>query len=161
MFWIRLAPWICMIVGVLILVRRSTRSRKTALDRVLARSGAQSRWLSEAAFAVYGVLWTLVLATSFFQYKAISECIGLSVSGAFLYAFFYDRRRWHEEFCASVVARGYLMCPQCTYDLRSIGPSGRCPECGAPFAQEDLPRAWKSIFPSRVRRKLLGHDGSD
>lgn len=30
-------------------------------------------------------------------------------------------------------AADYRLCPGCAYDLRDLGESGACPECGLPF----------------------------
>ena len=39
------------------------------------------------------------------------------------------------------------LCPSCMYDLRAIGESGRCPECGTRYRARWLWRRWNQIFP--------------
>ncbi len=48
-----------------------------------------------------------------------------------------------------LIARGYLSCPHCTYDLRGVRLPGACSECGAALADSGVIRAhWWREYPS-------------
>ena len=60
--------------------------------------------------------------------------------GTFLFAWFVPRifKRRMRRF---VIARDFLVCTECRYDLREL-QENRCPECGTSFAPREVQLAW-------------------
>lgn len=42
---------------------------------------------------------------------------------------------------------GDRLCLHCRYDLRDLGDTGECPECGAEFSLPELSEAWNRLVP--------------
>lgn len=42
--------------------------------------------------------------------------------------------------------KGYLVCPECEYDLAGQGSPGRCPECGLDHTPELLRERWERTY---------------
>ena len=41
-----------------------------------------------------------------------------------------------------VAAHDHLLCPECTYDLRTLDAAGTCPECGRAYEHEAVRAQW-------------------
>ena len=39
-------------------------------------------------------------------------------------------------------AHNYVLCPECTYDLRTLDVTGACPECGRAYEHEAVRAQW-------------------
>ncbi|MBL0869989.1 MAG: hypothetical protein IBJ18_05360 [Phycisphaerales bacterium] len=71
-----------------------------------------------------------------------------------------ERRAFHEHMAERATYDGIdqPICPKCSYDLRGMGPSGRCPECGGHFqfssmlAQQFGEQAKMSAAPPPIAR---------
>jgi ribosomal protein S27AE len=45
-----------------------------------------------------------------------------------------------------LMARDWLMCTRCGYDLRNLPDLGHCPECGTGFLIADVRKLWQQWF---------------
>ena len=62
---------------------------------------------------------------------------------------------WHpisENLVARAAAHDHLLCPECTYDLRTLGEMGTCPECGRAYEHEAIRERWLDA-ERRLKRK--------
>ena len=57
---------------------------------------------------------------------------------------FLARKKVSREL-ATVVSRGYMVCPSCGYDLRNLGSPRRCPECGCSYDAQQLRELWEGL----------------
>lgn len=56
-------------------------------------------------------------------------------------------------------AHDHLLCPDCTYDLRTLDATGTCPECGRAYEHEAVRAQWVDAARRLEHRKLRGpHD---
>ena len=49
-------------------------------------------------------------------------------------------------------AADHLLCPECTYDLRTLDEAGACPECGRAYEHEAVRAQWAEA-ERRLKRK--------
>ncbi|MFI4882423.1 MAG: hypothetical protein ACIAQU_07550, partial [Phycisphaerales bacterium JB064] len=49
-------------------------------------------------------------------------------------------------------AADYLLCPDCTYDLRTLDDAGTCPECGRAYEHDTVRAQWAEA-ERRLKRK--------
>lgn len=52
-------------------------------------------------------------------------------------------------------AHDHLLCPDCTYDLRTLDATGTCPECGRPYDHAAVRATWLDA-ERRLRRGKRG-----
>lgn len=55
-------------------------------------------------------------------------------------------------------AHNYLLCPACTYDLRTLDKEGACPECGRAYEHEAVRAQW---LDAQRRLKRTSRGGVD
>ena len=53
----------------------------------------------------------------------------------------------------------HLLCPDCTYDLRTLDATGTCPECGRAYEHEAVRAQWVDAA-RRLKRRRAGGDGA-
>jgi len=63
----------------------------------------------------------------------------VAVNSAALIYYAVARRRLRR----TVTAASGAICPRCGYSLIGHDEEALCPECGAPFAREELARLWR------------------
>jgi hypothetical protein len=88
-----------------------------------------------------------VLSSGFNHYIFISIAFGLLVAGAYSYSV-ARRRGWR-----TVKAAGFLICPHCRYDLRSLDAAIRCPECGRSYTAASLEDTWSRSYRAESVRE--------
>jgi hypothetical protein len=55
--------------------------------------------------------------------------------------------RWQaKRLLDHLAACDWRCCYYCKFDLRGLPDSGKCPECGEPYAIEDVRRRWKDAW---------------
>lgn len=42
----------------------------------------------------------------------------------------------------------YGACPDCLYDLRGVGETGTCPECGRAYEMDEVRTLWRERYPA-------------
>lgn len=52
---------------------------------------------------------------------------------------------WHQRtrrMISRAAAHDHLLCPDCTYDLRTLDAAGACPECGRAYEHDAVRAQW-------------------
>lgn len=63
-----------------------------------------------------------------------------------------SRKRFARRITRRAAARDHLLCPDCTYDLRTLDAAGTCRECGRAYEHEAVRAQWVDA-PRRLKRK--------
>ena len=66
---------------------------------------------------------------------------------------------WHlasKRTLRRAAAHEHLLCPQCTYDLRTLDAVGTCPECGRAYEHEAVRATWLDA-QRRLKRRPREH----
>lgn len=59
---------------------------------------------------------------------------------------FYGMWRVRRDLLRRLREAGGRLCPGCEFDLRGLGDSGSCPECGRPFEIDAVRAQWRSFI---------------
>ena len=60
--------------------------------------------------------------------------------------------RYTKRIRRRAAAHDHLLCPDCTYDLRTLDATGTCPECGRAYEHDAVRAQWVDA-ERRLRRK--------
>jgi hypothetical protein len=83
----------------------------------------------------------------------------LAALGAILLAISIRRSLRNSRLQRTLTEQNYLLCPECEYSLKGLPTKGECPECGHPYIQGPLQRAWLRLQQSPPRNfihRLMG-----
>ncbi|OAB62796.1 hypothetical protein AY599_06400 [Leptolyngbya valderiana BDU 20041] len=121
---------------------RQRLARTMGIDAGLPEAVRRAqRWTWFAiALAVVGFVVTLIVGR-----VDLAGLLALVLLGVFMLAMHAIPRfgrRGVNHALRRAAAHDHLVCPQCTYDLRSLDEAGTCPECGRACEREAVRAQW-------------------